>query len=249
MKNLFILIALLFNSSIYAIETQDDEYTKMHDFLEIAKNYLDTQSVHKNISESERTLTRLNHVNFSQTPRVVAIKPFDSLQVHYAYPLKIFFPEGATVTSAILSNTDGPQPSKSQNLVTVTVPNDFESGLLDVTYVEGGDLKKGKLVSIKLDKYVYATKQYVKNNKLYTQVRYVDPKILNQGEILANLKKQEFANEHSEVFYMGIQYDIYLVSIIKDNKTVKRYKDDKYITGSLEENGTTYNYYVPNSIF
>lgn len=245
MKNL-ILIILLFNISCYA-EEQIDNYEDLkvnYDFLEISKNFLETHKVHEKAKLANRTLEQLNNVNFSLTPRVSPIKPFDTIEVHYAYPLKIFLPENYTVTSSNLSNSKK-QPTNSQNVVIVSIDPDFQSGLLDIVYVEGSDLRKGKYISIKLDKYVHSNLEEMTNNKLYTQVQYYNSTKIDNNKILSSLKPFEYELPHSQVYYMGVTYDIYLVNIVDSKGNyLQKLKEEKYINCALIYNDKTFNYYV-----
>lgn len=244
----FLLSISFFFTFLFSAEQVDGELVKNHDFLEISKNYMEVHKVHKMKSNSSRTLQRLNNLNFAMKPYVSSLKSFDYLKVHYAYPLKIFLPKGTTVTSATLSNSDV-QPNISQNVIITSVSDDFESGLLDITYIFGSDEKNAKFMSIKLEKYVYQTEKFVENNKLYTQAKYYKSKKLDNNEILAVLKPYEYSFSHSQVEYMGIIYDINLISIVKDKKILKKLKDDKYINAGLVYNGTTYNYFITSQNF
>ena len=155
MKKYIPLIFLPFILLANEVENEA-ELTKAHDFLEISKNYMKTQNVHFMKSQSTKSLTRLNDINFALKPITKPLKPFDEIKVHYAYPLKIFLPSQSTITDAKLSNSAN-QPTFSQNVLMLTVNDDFESGLLDLVYIENGDLKNGKYLSIKLDKYIFAS--------------------------------------------------------------------------------------------
>ncbi len=237
---LFFPIFLLSNDNI----ENENELLKAHDFLEISKNYMKTQNVHFMKSQSTKSLTRLNDINFALKPISKPLKPFDQIKVHYAYPLKIFLPSQSTLTSATLSNSKK-QPTISQNVVMLTVDDDFESGLLDLVYVENGDLKNGKYLSIKLDKYIFGSSEEVETNLLYTQVQYYEPKKIDHNKILSSLKPFEYEMPFSQISYMGITYNIELVNIVDANGNyIKELKDKKYINSALIHNNKTYNYYV-----
>jgi len=244
----YILLSLLsvlpFVINAAELEQIDKKLIENYDFLEISKNYLKTHDIHLRANQSSKTLLQLNNINFALKPRVSPLKPFDALEVHYAYPLKIFLPANTTVTSAKLSNSKK-QPEKSQNIVTVSIDNDFQSGLLDIVYIDGTNSKNGKFLSIKLDKYVYRDLENLENNKLYTQVQYFVPEKINNSKILASLKSNEYELEYNQKEYMGITYDIYLINIIdNEGNYIKEFKDKKYINAALLYNGKTYNYYV-----
>lgn len=239
---LFLGIALITSSNLLAEEIKDDILFN-HDFLEIQKNYMRVNKIHKEASESRRLLAQIKNVNFAMKPLVLPIKPFDSHTTHYAYPLKIFLPKGATITSASLSNSQQ-KPKSSNNVVTVTTDRVYESGILDIVYVLGSNTRDAKYISIKLDKYVYDNKNDAIANKLYTQIQYFNPVVMNKQNILATLKPFEYSFPHSKVEYMGKTYDIYLVNIVKNKKVIKKYKDNKYINSSLVYKNLQYNYYV-----
>lgn len=241
-KTIFLL--LIFTDLIFSNAVNiEKKIVENHDFLEISKNYMETHAIHLKKSKVNRTLSQLNNVNFALTPRISPIKPFDRLKVHYAYPLKIFLPKGFTVTSATLSNSSS-SPSKSQNIVEITVDNSFESGLLDIVYIEHGEIKEGKYLSIFIDKYVFAELDDVAANKLYTQVKYYKPKKINNQQILASLKPFEYSSPLSQVKYMGVTYSIHLVNMVENGKYIKELKDKKYINCALVYNNVTYNYYI-----
>lgn len=241
-KIIFFLI-LVFSSSVFANDKVDKDLIRYHDFLEVSKNYMETQIVHKKISKTERTLKQLNNLNFALKPRVAPIKPLDMLKIHYAYPIKIFLPDGTTVTSAKLSNGAN-KPIVSQNVIIVSVKKEFESGLLDIVYIKDDNIKNGNLISIKLDKYVVLGSKELNDNRLYTQVRYYESKKLDNNTILSYLKPFEYSFKHSQVKYMGKVYDIKLVSIVEDMVATKKYMDNKYINCSIFYKGKSYNYFI-----
>jgi hypothetical protein len=239
------LLFLTLTTLLYSQEIEN--YSKLkenYDFLEISKNYLETHQIHEKVKLTNRTLKQLNNINFALSPKVSPIKPFDTLEVHYVYPLKIFLPENFTVTSSNLSNSTK-QPTNSQNVITVNVDNNFQSGLLDIVYVEGSNLKKGNYLSIKLDKYVYSDESELDNHKLFTQIKYFKSEKIDNNKILSALKSFEYELPHSQVSYMGTIYDIKLVNVIdKDGNYIKKLLEDKYINCALIYNDKTYNYYV-----
>ena len=127
----------------------------------------------------------------------------------------------------------------------LTVNDDFESGLLDLVYIENGDLKNGKYLSIKLDKYIFASSKEVANNMLYTQVQYYESESIDNNKILSSLKPFEYEMPFSQISYMGVTYNIELVNIVDFNGNyIKELKDKKYINSALIYNNKTYNYYV-----
>ncbi|MDD5373298.1 MAG: hypothetical protein PHO62_07740 [Sulfurimonas sp.] len=235
----FLLFALLV-SAINAAEDNKDLVAN-HDMLEISKNFQRTYQVHKMFGDSRRTLGRLNNIDFSMKPLTSPIKPFDTIKTHYAYPLKIFLPAGATVTSAKIKNS-AVAPVFSQNVITVETSEDFESGLLDIIYIQGFNTSAASYISIKLDAYV--SDVVGANERLYTQVEYYEPKKLQNSEIIAALSADKYNNEHTQITYMGITYDIFLVSIVKDSKVISQLKDNKYINAAVMHGGQLYNYYV-----
>lgn len=245
MKNLLFIVSILFSVFSYAENIENPEELKNnYDFLEISKNFLETHQVHEKAKLSNRTLKQLNNINFSLTPKVSPIKPFDALEIHYAYPLKIFLPENYTVTHSNLSNSTK-QPTNSQNIVTVNIDEEFQSGLLDIVYVESSDLKKGKYLSIKLDKYVHTNINELTDNKLYTQIQYFNSTKIDNNKILSSLKPFEYDLPYSQVYYMGVTYDIYLVNVVDSKGNyLQKLKDEKYINCALLYNGKTYNFYV-----
>ena len=219
-------------------------YNAEYNFLEIAKNYRKVHDIHKERSDIDRALQRLDNINFSMRPYIKPIKAFDEIKVHYAYPLKIFLPMGTTVTSVTLSNSKK-QPEFSQNVIKVSVDDNFESGLLDIVYIKNGDTKIGNYISIKLDKYVFGdNSKSVFREKLYTQVEYYFPKRLTNEEVLAKLKPNDYKKPFNQIEYMGVVYDIYLVNIVKDLKVIKKYKDEKFINTGMLYKGEAYNYFI-----
>lgn len=241
MKRIILLAILPLCLSAQQERTQpDQDLVKNNDMLEISKNFMSVSSVHKMHSDAQRSLDRINNVNFAMKPRVTPVKPFDSVKVHHVYPLKIFLPEGSTVTSARLSNSPR-QPTISQNVITVEVNGNFESGLLDLAYISGFNTQEAKYLSVKLDKYI---PDNIESNLLYTQVVYYAPKRLDNNTILATLKPSDYSNTTSRVKYMGVTYTIHLVSVVADKEVIKRYRDEKYTNCALVYNDKTYNYYV-----
>lgn len=224
-------------------EEVDKELAKNHDMLEVSKNFQKAYTVHKMFGDSKRTLGRLSNVDFSMKPLVSPIKPFDMLKTHYAYPLKIFLPKGSTVTSAMLSNSVI-APVASQNVVIVKTDEDFESGLLDIVYIQDFDSGNASYLSIKLDTYVPAFENKTMSEQLYTQVEYYQSKKLENSAIVAAMKPEQYDDEHTQLNYMGVLYDIYLVSVVKNSQVVEQFKDDKYINGAIMYNGQSYNYYI-----
>lgn len=225
-----------------ASSTADKQYIDTYNFLELSKNYMKVHKVHRDVFESKKLINNLEGINFSYKPLKKPIKPLDNLQIHYAYPLKIFLPNNTTVTKVILSNSKE-QLTFSQNMVFVSVNRDFLSGLLDIFYIYNGKEKSGKHISIKLDRYIPKLKD-IKNSVLYTQIQYYKSKKLNFSDILASLKPFEYKIPFSQVKYMGVIYDIKLVNIVENGKVLKRYMNDKYINCSLEYKGKEFNYYV-----
>ena len=148
-----VFIFILLQFAFAADGEKDNVLIENHDMLEISKNFLNTYSVHGMYDNSTRTLNRLNNINFAMKPMVSPIKPFDELKIHYAYPLKIFLPAGATVTSAILSNSTS-EPTISQNVVKIECEEDFVSGLLDIVYITDFNTKEARYFSVKLGKYI-----------------------------------------------------------------------------------------------
>ncbi|WP_323585491.1 hypothetical protein [Aliarcobacter butzleri] len=244
MKRICLYLCIV--STLFASDNIDNqaELTAAHDFLEISKNYIKTQNVHYMKHQATKNITRLNDINFSLKPILKPLKPFDQLKIHYAYPLKIFLPSQVTITDARLSNSEK-QPTTSQNIVMLTVTDDFESGLLDIVYVEGNDVKNGKYLSIKLDKYIFNNIEELENNMLFTQVQYFESKIIDNNKVLTSLKPFEYEMPFSQVSYMGITYDVTLINIVDENGNyIKELKDKKYINSALIYNNKTYNYYV-----
>lgn len=238
------IVSCLLLGLIATLHAEDDKaLVKNHDMLEVSKNFLKTYEVHEMFSDSKRTLGRLNNVNFSMKPLVAPIKPFDTLKTHYAYPLKIFLPKGATVTSAMLSNSKA-APVASQNVVIVKTDEDFESGLLDIVYIQGFDLNTASYISIKLDVYSSLLADTAIAEQLFTQVEYYNPKKLQNSEIIAALSPEKYNEKHSQLKYMGILYDVYLVNVVKDSKIIEQFKDSKYINAGVLHNGYSYNYYI-----
>jgi len=239
-----ITIFLLLTSFVFSSEKIPQDVLEDYNFLEVAKNYNEVYEVHFEKSQAQKIIDRLNNINFSMTPYSAPIKPFDTLKIHHAYPLKIFLPNGTTVSKAILSNSSS-QPSASENIVTVNVDDEFESGLLDIVYIIGDNEKQGNYISIKLDKYILKpNSEDLIDEKLYTQAIYYIPKKLSNIEVLSNLKPFEYELPHSQVEYMGVVYDVYLVSIVSELKTELRLKDDKFINSGFIFNGKKYNYFV-----
>lgn len=244
MKRICLYLCIV--STLFASDNIDNqgELTAAHDFLEISKNYIKTQNVHYMKHQATKNITRLNDINFSLKPILKPLKPFDQLKIHYAYPLKIFLPSQVTITDARLSNSEK-QPTTSQNIVMLTVTDDFESGLLDIVYVEGDDVKNGKYLSIKLDKYIFNNIEELENNMLFTQVQYFESKIIDNNKVLTSLKPFEYEMPFSQVSYMGITYDVTLINIVDENGNyIKELKDKKFINSALIYNNKTYNYYV-----
>lgn len=236
MKKFFLFILV---SSLGFCEENGD-LVKNHDMLEVSKNFQRTYEVHKMFSDSKRTLGRLNNVDFSMKPLVSPIKPFDTLKTHYAYPLKIFLPAGCTVTSVKLKNSSL-APVASQNVVIVETDESFESGLLDIVYIHGFNTTTASYLSVKLDAYVPSS---LSGEQLYTQVEYYEPKKLQNNEIIAALSADKYNNKHTQITYMGITYDVFLVSVVKDSKVVEQFRDNKYINAAIMHNGYLYNYYI-----
>lgn len=237
------VLTLSLSAFLFAAGEGDDTLKKNHDFLEVSKNFMRVYSVHNMADSSERTLDRLNNINFAMKPRLSPIKPFDNEKIFYAYPLKIFLPLGTTVTDVKLSNSEK-QPTRSQNVVVVNVDRDFQSGLLDIVYVYGKDDKNGKYLSIKLDKYSTFSEESVQNSKLYTQVEYYTPTELSNNEILSYLQSSKYGDKLSQVTYNGKTYSIYLVNIVSDGKIIEEHMDKKYINCALTYNDKMYNYYI-----
>ena len=75
---LAILLLPIFLLSNDTIENEAD-LTKAHDFLEISKNYMKTQNVHFMKSQSAKSLTRLNDINFALKSISKPLKPFDQI--------------------------------------------------------------------------------------------------------------------------------------------------------------------------
>jgi hypothetical protein len=236
----FLLITVAFSNVNKEIEL---EIIETNDFLQIQKNFLDSYKVKKDFDTSKRIANELNNLNFAMKPLIAPIKPFDNQKIHYAYPLKIFLPKEATVTSATLSNSNL-TPSVSYNVITVGVDRDFQSGILDIVYIVGSNIRDAKYISVKLDNYLYSKDIDVFKNKLYTQIQYYIPKQISNQEILSALKPFEYNLPYTKIKYMGNEYNIHLVSIVKDGKVLKEYKDSKYINSALFYNNISYNYYI-----
>lgn len=211
-------------------------------FLEMYKRYQEIYDVHKMKSETQRAIDGISKVNFAMKPYVAPIKSFDALYVHHVYPLKVFLPAGATVTAARLSNSTQ-QPSFSQNVVTVDVTSGFESGILDVVFVENTALNNGQFLSIKLDKYLPSDEE-LSSIPLYTQARYYTPEVLSNQDVIARLKPDELTQKHSKIEYQGKVYNVFLVSVTESGKTLARHKDDQYINASIVKQNRQYNYQI-----
>lgn len=238
-----ISVALILGGVLFAADGVDEKLKNNHDFLEVSKNFLRVYNVHNMADSSDRTLDRLNNVNFAMKPRVVPIKPFDSLKILYAYPVKIFLPVGSVATSATLSNSKE-QPTKSQNVVVITVDRDFQSGVLDIVFLDGIDKTNGKYLSIKLDKYSTLSEESVQDNKLYTQVQYYNSTELSNNEILSYLSSTKYADRLSQITFNGKTYSIHLVNVVSEGKVLEEYMDKKYINCALSHNDKMYNYYI-----
>lgn len=238
------IIGVALAVSAFLFAAGDDEKLKNnHDFLEVSKNFLKVYNVHNMYDSSERTLDRLNNVNFAMKPRISPIKPFDSLKILYAYPVKIFLPVGSVVTNVTLSNSQV-SPTKSQNVVIVSVDKDFQSGVLDIVYLDGIDTINGKYLSIKLDKYSTLSEESVQDDKLYTQVQYYNSTELSNNEILSYLSSAKYADKLSQITFNGKTYSVHLVNIVSAGKTLEEYMDKKYINCALMYNDKMYNYYI-----
>jgi len=238
-----ISLLLILSTLLFAADGVDEKLKNNHDFLEVSKNFLRVYNVHNMSDSSERTLDRLNNVNFAMKPRVVPIKPFDTLKILYAYPIKIFLPVGSVVTNATLSNSKE-TPKIAHNIVIVSVDKDFQSGLLDIVYLDGVDKVNGKYLSIKLDKYSTLTEESVQDNKLYTQVQYYNATELSNNEILSYLSSAKYGDRLSQITFSGKTYSIHLVNIVSEGKVLEEYMDKKYINCALMHNDKTYNYYI-----
>lgn len=241
-KKIVILFVVFLISILNAKDDNNKQLIEYNNFLEVSKNYMQVHDVINNSFKSNKLINNLEMVNFSLKPLRKPIKPIDLLNIHYAYPLKIFMPQNTTITKATLSNSDI-QPAISENMVFVKVNKNFISGLLDVFYIYNNHEKMGKSISIKLDRYITTSKD-INSSVLYTQINYFKSRKLTFQKILASLKPFEYGIKFSQVKYQGIIYDIHLISIVKGNVVLKRYKDNKYINCSLEFNDKEYNYYV-----
>lgn len=241
---LLITFSLLTAMAFANVDKEVDlEIVKTNDFLQIQKNFLDSYRVKKDFDTSKRIANELNNLNFAMKPLVSPIKPFDNQKIHYAYPLKVFLPKDVTVTSATLSNSNL-APSISYNVITVTIDRDFQSGILDIVYIIGANTRDANYISVKLDNYLFSKENDVLENKLYTQIQYYNPKQISNQEILSALKPFEYNLPYTKIKYMGSEYNIHLVSVVKDGKVLKEYKDSKYINSALFYNNISYNYYI-----
>lgn len=237
-----LLLVVFINAFLFAVEKE-----KLEDavnFLELYNNHKKIYELHEQESQINQTLDRTNRINFALKPYKSPIKSFDMLFVHHAYPLKVFLPNNSIITSAELSNSEA-QPSFSQNMLKVQVQKNFESGVLDIVYLDSNNLKDGKLISIKLDKYLPdINSNSLKTTPLFTQARYFESEKLSNSEILGELKESEYDKLHTQVQYMGLIYDVYLTSITENGKYIKKYKEDKYSNASILFKNRTYNYQV-----